>query len=189
MKPSAQIHSSSYYLTPLGRNTSLSTLFSNRRKPSSPLKRKTEVSQPKWNRQNYSSVYFQLYVLKQETGKQDPEMTGSNHSQILTFQFLCAWNLVFCFLPPDARNFHILKGCISLGLLFHECLPPVATRVMASSFLRFLDHTTTRQSVGLLWTSDQLVADLYPTTYNTHNRQISMPPVGFEPTISAGERP
>jgi len=27
------------------------------------------------------------------------------------------------------------------------------------------------------------------TTHDTHNRQISMPPVGFEPTISAGERP
>ena len=31
--------------------------------------------------------------------------------------------------------------------------------------------------------------DLYLTTHETHNRQISMPPVGFEPTISAGERP
>jgi len=27
------------------------------------------------------------------------------------------------------------------------------------------------------------------TTHNTHNRQTSVPPVGFEPTISAGERP
>ena len=27
------------------------------------------------------------------------------------------------------------------------------------------------------------------TTHNTHNRQASMPPVGFEPTISAGEWP
>jgi len=27
------------------------------------------------------------------------------------------------------------------------------------------------------------------TTHNTHNRQISMPLVRFEPTISAGERP
>ena len=27
------------------------------------------------------------------------------------------------------------------------------------------------------------------TTHNTHNRQTSMPPVGFEPIISAGERP
>ena len=31
--------------------------------------------------------------------------------------------------------------------------------------------------------------DLYRTTQNTHNRQTSMSPVGFEPTIPAGERP
>jgi len=31
--------------------------------------------------------------------------------------------------------------------------------------------------------------DLYLTTHNTHNRQASMPPVGFEPTLSASERP
>ena len=31
--------------------------------------------------------------------------------------------------------------------------------------------------------------DLYMITHNIHNRQISMPPVGFEPTISAGKRP
>jgi hypothetical protein len=31
--------------------------------------------------------------------------------------------------------------------------------------------------------------DLYLTTHNTHNRQTSMPPVGFEATISGGERP
>ena len=30
--------------------------------------------------------------------------------------------------------------------------------------------------------------DLYVTTHNNHNRQTSMFPVGFEPTISAGER-
>jgi len=29
--------------------------------------------------------------------------------------------------------------------------------------------------------------DLYLTTHNNLNRQTSMPPVGFEPTISAGE--
>jgi hypothetical protein len=45
------------------------------------------------------------------------------------------------------------------------------------------------QSVGLLWTSDQLVADLYLTTHNTNKRQTSMPSAGFEPTISAGEQP
>jgi hypothetical protein len=28
-----------------------------------------------------------------------------------------------------------------------------------------------------------------PLPDNTHNRQTSMPPIGFEPTIEAGERP
>ena len=42
--------------------------------------------------------------------------------------------------------------------LLWRCDP---TRVMTSSFLRFLDHTHSDapQSVGLLWTSDQLVAE------------------------------
>jgi hypothetical protein len=31
--------------------------------------------------------------------------------------------------------------------------------------------------------------DLYLTTHNTHKRQTSMPPAGFEPTIPASERP
>jgi len=32
-------------------------------------------------------------------------------------------------------------------------------------------------------------SDLYLTTHNTHYRQTSMLPVGFEPTIPASERP
>jgi hypothetical protein len=31
--------------------------------------------------------------------------------------------------------------------------------------------------------------DLYLTTHNTHNRQTTMPPVGFEPAIPVSERP
>ena len=65
------------------------------------------------------------------------------------------------------------------------------TRVMTSSFLRFLDHTQRRSTVGRTpldeWSARR--RDLYLTTHNTHNRQISIPPAGFEPTISAGERP
>ena len=50
-----------------------------------------------------------------------------------------------------------------------------------------ITHNDAPQSVGLLWTSEYLVArDLY---LPTHNRQTSMPSVGFESTISAGERP
>ena len=40
---------------------------------------------------------------------------------------------------------------------------------------------------GYLWSARR--RDLYLTTHDTHNRQISMLPVGFEPKISAGERP
>ena len=55
----------------------------------------------------------------------------------------------------------------------------------------FLDHTQRRTTVGRTpldeWSARR--RDLYLTTQNNHNRQTSMPPVGFEPTISAGERP
>ena len=59
---------------------------------------------------------------------------------------------------------------------------------MENLFLMFLDHTKQRTTVGRTpldeWSAR--CRDLYLTT---HNRQISMPPVGFKPTISAGERP
>ena len=62
---------------------------------------------------------------------------------------------------------------------------------MVSSFTRFLDQTQRRTTVGRTpldeWSARR--RDLYLTTHNTNNRQISMPPVGFETTISAGERP
>ena len=55
----------------------------------------------------------------------------------------------------------------------------------------FLDHTRRRSTVGRTpldeWSARR--RDLYLTTHDTHNSQISMPPVGFEPKISAGERP
>jgi hypothetical protein len=64
-------------------------------------------------------------------------------------------------------------------------------RAMASSFTRFLDHTQLRATVGRIpldeWSARR--RDCYLTTHNTHNRQISMPLVGFEPMIAAGERP
>ena len=62
---------------------------------------------------------------------------------------------------------------------------------MEHLFLMFLVHTQRRSTVGRTpldeWSARR--RDLYLTTHDTHNRQISMPTVGFEPTISAGERP
>ena len=63
--------------------------------------------------------------------------------------------------------------------------------VMASSLSRFLDHTQRRITVGTTpldeWSACR--RDLYLTIRNTHYTQTLMPPAGFEPTISAGERP
>ena len=55
----------------------------------------------------------------------------------------------------------------------------------------FLDHTQRRTTVGrtLLDECSARRRDLYLTTHNTHNRQTDMPLLGFEPTISAAQRP
>ena len=57
---------------------------------------------------------------------------------------------------------------------------------MEHPFLMFLDHTQRLGTVGRtpLDEGSARRRDLYLTTHDTHNRQISMPPVGFEPTIS-----
>jgi len=45
-------------------------------------------------------------------------------------------------------------------------------------------------SVELLWTRAQSVAETsICTKHNVHNRQISVPPTGVEPAITASERP
>ena len=55
----------------------------------------------------------------------------------------------------------------------------------------FPDHTQRRTTVGRSprdkWSARR--RDLNVTTHNTHNRQTSVPSVGFEPTISAAEWP
>jgi hypothetical protein len=62
---------------------------------------------------------------------------------------------------------------------------------MEHLFLMFLDHTQQCSTVSRT-PLDELSArrkDLYLTSHDTHNRQISMPLLGVEPRISAGERP
>jgi hypothetical protein len=64
-----------------------------------------------------------------------------------------------------------------------------------SSFTWFLDHTHTHKTThqSRQDSSGRVIStlrkDLYLTTHNNHNRQTSMPQLGFELTISAGERP
>jgi hypothetical protein len=64
-------------------------------------------------------------------------------------------------------------------------------RAQAAPLLKSLDHTQLdTQSVGLLWTSDQPVAQAVTfTTHNQRKRQTSMPARGFEPRIPATQGP
>ena len=86
---------------------------------------------------------------------------------------------------------HVLSIWLFINHIYFFLWRCGPTRATASSFIRFLDHTQRRTAVGKTpldeWSARR--RDLYLTTHNTHNRQTSMPPVGFEPTISAGKRP
>ena len=71
---------------------------------------------------------------------------------------------------------------------FNGCSGVARFWTMASSFTRFLDHTQRRTTVGRTYLDEWSARrrNLYLTTHNNHNKQTSMPPVGFEPT---SERP
>jgi hypothetical protein len=82
--------------------------------------------------------------------------------------------------PPTSPHFFLLfyleqQPPVGQGLLIHEVL----------------DHTQRRTTVSRTAPDERSTRrrDLYLTTHNTHNRLTSMPRVGFEPKISAGERP
>ena len=67
-----------------------------------------------------------------------------------------------------------------------------ALRAKTSSFLRFVDHTQRCATVirtSLEKRSARRRRNLYFTTHNTHKRQTSMTPAGFEHPIPATERP
>jgi hypothetical protein len=62
------------------------------------------------------------------------------------------------------QNVYILKASLNISKIegyyyYYFLLLCSPVRVMVSSFTRFRDHThDALQSVGILWTSDQLVA-------------------------------
>jgi len=91
------------------------------------------------------------------------------------------------YLSPQRRPHKFTSNKLTFFLLWRYD----PTRVTASSFTRFLDYTWRHTTVGRTpldeWSARR--RDLYLTTHDTHNRQISMPLVGFKPTISAGEWP
>jgi len=72
----------------------------------------------------------------------------------------------------------------SISSLFLARQPPVDQGLLIHQVSR--SHTTTVGRTSLDVSSARR-RDLYLTTHNIHNRETSMPSVGFEPTNSAGE--
>jgi len=100
---------------------------------------------------------------------------------------LCCYWLAF------GRCQHRISIETSIDLTFYIVSPQFVswrsgpTRTMASSFLKFLDYTRRRSTVGRSpldeWSACR--RDLYRTSHYINKRQASRPPAGFEPTISA----
>ena len=97
-------------------------------------------------------------------------------------------------LPNNTSSFYALQLALKRWISFKKSVflaqqPPQLVR--ASSFTRFLHHTQRRTTVSTTpldgWSARR--RDLYLTKHTTHNRQTSMSPLGFDPTISSGERP
>ena len=102
---------------------------------------------------------------------------------------------IYCMIIPlaDIRTCRIYKYSLFVFLALQPTVVVFFTarwQAFASSCSRFLDHTQRRTTVGRNsldeWSARR--TDIYLTTHNTHNRQTSMPPVGFKPKIAAGER-
>ena len=121
-------------------------------------------------------IYFEIYVL-----------------YILRYMCYIFWDICVIYFPRCyshlfCNNFQVCFT-VSFFLFFFLwcCTPSWAT---SSSFLRFLDLTWWHTKFGRpprdKWSSHG--RDLYLTTHNTHDRQTSMPPAGFEAAVLASRQ-
>ena len=90
----------------------------------------------------------------------------------------------------SSTNWFRLHVCIHTFFFFFGTTAHMPQGVIASPLTKFLDHThnDAPQSVELLWTRDQLVAETSTWQHTTITTDIHAP-VGFEPTIPTGDRP
>jgi len=87
---------------------------------------------------------------------------------------------------------------VSFFLFFFVCLfvfgattPQARTSSLTRFTYRFtyISHNDVPPSIGLLWTSDQFVAETSIWHHTTLTKEKHSGPVGFKPTISTGEWP
>ena len=98
--------------------------------------------------------------------------------------FVISQNVAIC--PKTFRN-RIDSYCKWHAAVTSSDVSPVKVQ----SILIVYDHWNRRTTVGRSPLDERSARrrHLYLTTHNTYNRQTSMPPAGFESTISTGGRP
>ena len=90
------------------------------------------------------------------------------------------------FLSPAGIRTSDSPSCslVAVTSIFFFLYPAFTTLAGLSLIFQVSWSHTRSQSVGLLWTSDQPVAE---TSDNTYNRQTSMTPAGFELAFPVGD--
>jgi len=130
-------------------------------------------------------IRFVAPPCKHDSSKLHPAISVNREASSCN-KWRLSWNLTS---NGNVLDLKIRSVAFCLFVLGATAPPPQWVR--ASSFTRFLNHTQRRTTVGRTpldeWSAR--CRDLYLTTHNTRDRQISMPSVGFETTISVGERP
>ena len=117
--------------------------------------------------------------------------SSAHHQEFIHFRTGPSW---YCLKAVFKPVWHIPVPSVCLFSWRYNPVVLFSTalyRALASSLSRFIDHTQWRATVGRTPLDEWSIRrrDLYLTTHNIHNRRTSMPPVGFETTISAGKRP
>jgi len=115
---------------------------------------------------------------------------GANHPLPSSAALRMGWNYKSVLVDLEACHgwFYLLYKTRAIQVFFF-CDAATQPGSWPPHSWGFLDHTQRRTTVGRTpldeWSARR--RDLYLTAHNTHNRQTSMPPMGFEPTIPAGE--
>ena len=122
---------------------------------------------------NYSSAYYVITLWRVESMK--------SHSAVYSDPLL----------PPSFVQVFILTVLSNIISLYFCGATSELGPSPPPSFLMFTHHTHARtHPIGLLCTSDQLVADVATyTTHNIHNWWTSLPSAGYEPAISRFKSP
>ena len=117
-------------------------------------------------------------------------MHGQNHIKKVCYSFHLYALLLVLLLHRDTKLNEIFFFSPGATTPIGGCILQPSSGLLPPRLRGFLiTHNDAPQSVGILWTNDQSVAETSTWQHTTLTTQTSMPWVGSEPTISAGERP